>query len=403
MYVDEQTYLEHYGIKGMHWGIRRYDDDDRVRRAKRQYDKTVSSSTATKQSKRIAKKEVADARTLARIDDKGLSDREKKLEAEYKSQGLSDREAKLSAAQRVKTEKILAVVGGLGVGTAAVYLAKRGYAKRVDTLIKAGTKIQNINTHDPKGVKDAFYGAFKKGDMKTYRTAYAKQLKSNIFTGDKVYNTTIEATKDIKVASENTVKKALQDLVKNDPRFKYELQNNIELNTPGLTPRQILLKKKAAYDIGKGKVTNAVVRAQNTTFVERDNTSNKALFNELKKRGYGAVRDVNDSQLSGYNTKAPTVFFDTAKTAVKGSSEITERELATKGTAGLVKLTAKQYARQGVGIGGAVATKSAISNQRQRTKDNQAVMSYKKEHPNTNMSDYDILRMLEKQKKERKR
>lgn len=33
MYVDEQTYLEHYGVKGMRWGIRKEENRDRIRRA----------------------------------------------------------------------------------------------------------------------------------------------------------------------------------------------------------------------------------------------------------------------------------------------------------------------------------------------------------------------------------
>lgn len=33
MYINEQTYLEHYGVKGMRWGVRKEENRDRIRRA----------------------------------------------------------------------------------------------------------------------------------------------------------------------------------------------------------------------------------------------------------------------------------------------------------------------------------------------------------------------------------
>lgn len=69
---------------------------------------------------------------------------------------------------------------------------------------------------------------------------------------------------------------------------------------------------------------------------------NKNFYEALKKQGYGAVRDVNDARYSGYRSKDPLIFFDTAKVATTKVSELSNSEINKKNVLAVVRAQCDQ-------------------------------------------------------------
>lgn len=78
--------LYHHGVKGMKWGVRRFQkkDGSLTSAGKKRY------SDSTRKSKHRLK-----------------------LEEKYKSQGMSQREAEIEATKRIRTERLLVAAGTL--------------------------------------------------------------------------------------------------------------------------------------------------------------------------------------------------------------------------------------------------------------------------------------------------
>lgn len=401
MYVDEQTYLAHYGVKGMRWGVRRYEDD-RVQKARQRLQTARDAPLSTKKANaiRIERKNLSDERAAATMRNKNLKDSEtrKKVEAYYRSQGMNAREAKLEAYKRERTMKALAVVGGLTVAGAGIYAAKKLRVRNLDKILKPGTKLQNINTHNPQGIKDAFYATFEKSDKALYRGMYGGKLAK---TGNTVYNTTIKTTDTIKIASPKSAQKTLADLVKKDPKYAAELREYMQsakaLNP--MNPKQQHVMKAAARDLKNGKVTKNVHDAVNIQIVNartdpRMAKITKGYYDALKQKGYSAVKDVNDMSFSGYRAKSPTIFFDTAKTRVASSSTMSTKELVTKRNVEIGKNAVKHISPYAAAGAGAATGSVAVGRQMQTQSDRNAVRQYREDHPNSRLSYNQILRTL---------
>lgn len=401
MIIYEKTYLEHYGVKGMKWGVRRYEDE-RVRKARQRLLLAKAAPISTKKGNaiRIERKNLSDERLAASMRKKNLKDSEtrKKIEAYYRKQGLTAQEARLEAYKRERTMKALAVVGGLTVAGVGIYAAKKFRIRNVDKILKPGTKLQNINTHNPQGIKDAFYATFEKSDKALYRGMYGGKLAK---TGNAVYNTTIKTTDAVKIASPKSAQKILADLVKKDPKYAAELREYMQsakaLNP--MNPKQQHVMKAAARDLEKGRVTKNVHDAVNIQIVNARTDPKmakitKGYYNALKQKGYSAVKDVNDMSYSGYRAKAPTVFFDTAKTKVDSSSVMSTKDLVTKRNVEIGKNAVKHLSPYATAEVSAIAGTGAVGHHMQTRSDRNAVRQYREDHPNSKLSYNEILRTL---------
>lgn len=238
--------------------------------------------------------------------------------------------------------------------------------RHFDKTIKKGTTLSTLS-YDKNRTKNAdmFYATFKKLDKAQYMAMFNSPIPQAVYDQkglkigvDKCYKFSInnEAIKDIKVASEDSATTSFMKLYSQDRDFcnfvkdpkrmascfteeKYKFKGYRDaraslkkLNTPGYVPTSKDLKRSYRIfnyvipfsDVGNEKLTTDVVR-QRTKF-----------FNELKKRGYGAVLDTNDAIYGGYKANSPVIVFDMSGVALKYArrTSIKDKEFATAATVG---------------------------------------------------------------------
>lgn len=356
-----QTYLDadelyHHGIKGMKWGVRRFQrkDGSLTSAGKKRYldDPSVKSSKAKMESDR-AKQRIANAeynkaynkasyiptksnrqalnkayadkikadseyrrskfdygtnKEAARLRESGKEIKNKskhrlKLEEQYKKMGLTDEQAQAAANKRIRTEKILAASAALTVTACAAYVANKKLKDRIDGVIKAGDQMQRISMTDNGGkLHDVFYAAKGDHDIKRYEGLLGATRSKQVGSA---YKLKLEATRDIKVASKDHAAKIFEDLYKNDDNFRKSVANYVGNNVHG--GNSVNLSKTSGRNMKK------MYENFNSHLVNMRNDPSKvdqAFYDKLKKAGYGAIQDINDMKFSGYNAKNPLIVFD---------------------------------------------------------------------------------------------
>ena len=356
-----QTYLDadelyHHGIKGMKWGVRRFQkkDGSLTSAGKKRYldDPSVKSSKAKMESDR-AKQRLANAeynkaynkasyiptksnrqalnkayadkikadseyrrskfdygtnKEAARLRESGKEIKNKskhrlKLEEQYKKMGLTDEQAQAAANKRIRTEKILAASAALTVTACAAYVANKKLKDRIDGVIKAGDQMQRISMTDNGGkLHDVFYAAKGDHDIKRYEGMLGMTRSKQVGSA---YKLKLEATRDIKVASKDHAAKIFEDLYKNDDNFRKSVANYVRKNVHG--GNSVNLSKTGGRNMKK-MYENFNSHLVNMRTDPRG--VDQAFYKKLKEAGYGAIQDINDMKFSGYNAKNPLIVFD---------------------------------------------------------------------------------------------
>ena len=437
-----QYELYHHGIKGQRWGVRRYQKKDgslTPAGKKRYYDtpelnkqksEMQSAKSANRSSKfayikanniyenvptQANKQAMKDAekryvldraayrrsklkydtnKEVARIQEKGIEFKKKskhrlKLEEQYKKAGMTDEQAQAAANNRIRTERILAASAALTVGACALYVGNKHLKDRIDGVIKAGETLQRIEMQDTGGkLHNTFYVAKGKHDMQRYENLLGACRRRQ--TGH-AYMMKLEASADIKVASKQKAIEAFGELYKTDPEFKkavapfvkehYGGTNRIG-NLNDVSKRNI---KKMYDNFNTGIVDKAM----------RDSGADQKFYAKLKAAGYGAIQDINDMKYSGYNAKNPLIVFDNSKNNIMVKS-VKEMDGSVHAKAALERLKVqreiktKSYLEKIGSVSAAALTYTTVKTYAS----NPAVQNYKNQHPNTNMTDRQIAKML---------
>lgn len=302
-----------------------------------------------------------------------------KLEQKYIAKGMSKKQAEMAADRRIKSEKIVAVAAGLTLTAAAVYARNKYVKNRTDQIINSETILQRIEMQDTGGkLHDVFYAAKDKAD----KTKYAGMLgKTRQLQTGHAYIMQLSAKKDIKVASRENAKKVFKELYDSDESFRKSIIENADYNIQFRNHIKV-----------KGKTLNSKELSKlydnfNSKLVDRsmDNTANK-FYDVLKSKGYNAIQDVNDMKFSGYKAKNPIIIFGAKDNVmVKSMREMEDSEI----NKALIKVGAKECAKRLSVYGGTyVAVKRAVNTK--------AINDYRMEHPNTDMTDTQIIKMLSK-------
>lgn len=434
--------LYHYGIKGMKWGVRRFQNKDgsltklgrdryntdvekaktEVSKAEATYKKALTDyykktkyglvydSKATdkliKAAKDLqyAKDDLSDAKVKVKMSRQAKkSDRQIKFEQKYKEKGMNQEEAELAAYKRVRTEKIIAVTAGMAITAAAAYVAYKHYDNNVDKIIKSGKTLQNISTNSNKGVSDAFYASMNKIDNAKYRGIYGQQLKSWPINSQ-VYETKIGVDSGLKIASKKSATQALSELVKSDKTYSENLKTHLNnLYGSMATPKQNEVIKRGLKSLNSGKVDSHVYEALNLGLVDHSPTGqtiSKGFYDLLKSKGYDAIKDINDSKYSGYKSVNPLIIFNGAsKTSVKSIRELGEQEIKKNLKLGYADIVGKEIVKSGAAYtAGLLGSQTALKTIKSKS-DEEIVKKYRKEHPESTLSYKEIVRMYERQNK----
>lgn len=266
-----QNELAHYGVKGMKWGVRRYQNKDG----------SLTSAGRKRYNDDVSKKEKQD---------KVETDEERKRRI---------RRNVIIGASAVAAG--LLVIGGMKCGMQYQINAKtlrkaswgvQEISTRVmdlnkmsdkDIVVKKGTKFQRISSkkfEDYSGEGKAIYTSYLKSDNAIYMHDMPDNInqwrKQHIINdgGKDAYKHVLKMNKDIKVAS----------------------------------PKKVL----EAYEHATGDKSPKHYRYMNfmTDLVDREKPENKKFFDFLKKAGYNAIVDENDG--GGTYTKSPLILINPA-------------------------------------------------------------------------------------------
>lgn len=379
--------LYHWGVKGMRWGVRRYqnkdgsltpagkkrysDDPDRqsvdtakinlrsakreMRRAGNQYN--VVSTKENWQRYQDARGNLKDARVsydrsklqyntskeVSRIRDKNVrfdnkSKHRLRLEEQYRELGMSKEEAQAAANNRIRTEKVLAASATVAVSACAAYVARNRIKDRTDGLIKAGDMLKRVEMQDTGGkLHDVFYVAKDKKDQTRYENLLGMARKNS--TGH-AYLMNLQAQGDVRVASKDRARKVFGDLYKNDPEFRKSVSNDVARHFAGRN------RVKDINDLSDKNIKKMYDNFNANLVTMRGKGASEKFYSKLKSAGYGAIQDINDMKYSGYHAKNPLIVFDNSNKniMVKSVKELTSPDMNKRGTKELLKATGETMA-----------------------------------------------------------
>lgn len=403
--MDDELY--HFGVKGMKWGVRRYQNEDgSLTSLGKKRDKMLSDRKTAKKhfttsnmvKAEYSRREFEDAKTRLKLENqKKKSKRQQDLEKKYIDQGFAKDEAEIKAYNRAKTETILKVAGGIALASAAAYVAYKHYDKVTDRVFEKGSEIGRLTNNGSEPTNRAFYGFVNKHDKDRYEGLYGKTLGAN----GTVYRKAMRAAGDINVASPESARKVLKNMFDTDKQSFDVFKKNIDAMASAVPPttKQGKLWRKAKREFDSGKIGDNTYKAFNTTLVlhtKEQQPINDKFYSAMKKAGYGAIRDVNDKENSGYFAKNPLIVFDTDKINVEGFTKLGNDHIDSMFAKEQGKIAAHTLANQYGPIGAAFATSIGAMKLVKRSNETKFVENYRKRHPESTLSNNEILKMRDR-------
>lgn len=378
--------LYHHGILGMKWGVRRWQNEDGSLKAagkKRYGDDGIESpnqKTKTNNDSKSPRKGL-------------IQKRREKLVERYMQNGYGSEAAETMAKQRMRTEAVVAAVGAVALTAVAIKVSRRIGQDYCDKTFKSGKVIQNIGANKDANFKDApFFAAVNNSDKKAYGMNYAneKRVMAKDFAARNglqyqgIYNNQIKLNSDVKRASVANARKIFYEKMDKDPQFKKDVLNTLKKTNYG--------DAKAISDyVVNGKHSNKLYDRFNQALATPEFQAaglHKQYYDAVKKHGYNAILDINDTRYSGYKkiSKSPTIFFGDDKWEKVSSRKLSDSEINNNAVKFATEFLAKNAAKK-LGIYAAVGVGVKTAS------DQATVKQYLDEHPNSKLSRNEILKL----------
>lgn len=275
--------LMHYGVKGMKWGVRRYQfaDGSLTPIGKKRY-QNVDNSFNTK-----------------------VKDLVNNVKAKVTGQQYVDSYLKENTSfSRIQTKKDFE------------QFAFYATYKKDDVNKYMGLFGKNLKDRAAYEAKKSEKEANISGNEEDLLKAKELREYSN---GMKIYQLKINNTKKLRIPSDENASYITSNLLK-DKEFKKNVIASISDSSEKMRrPKQQILFKNAQIALRKepDKMSSSermsVYKALNLSLVNhnaQEVAAQNRLYAELKKKGYNALLDYNDKEYSSYHAKRPMIVFD---------------------------------------------------------------------------------------------
>lgn len=153
---------------------------------------------------------------------------------------------------------------------------------------------------------------------------------------------------------------------------------------------------KAEYARREFEDAKTRLKLENQKKKSKQQPINDKFYSAMKKAGYGAIRDVNDKENSGYFAKNPLIVFDTDKINVEGFTKLGNDHIDSMFAKEQGKIAAHTLANQYGLIGAAFATSIGAMKLVKRSNETKFVENYRKRHPESTLSNNEILKMRDR-------
>ena len=311
--LDQSLSIAHFGILGMHWGVRRYQNADGTYTAAGK-DRYFDGHDYKKQSGGSSSKSSGGSGSTGKSGkEKKQSDAYLKDVAKAKKEGKSEAEAQAIAERNRKIRKAVAITAGVAVAAAVTYVGVKYYKNNIADVIMgtASTPLKRVQTFDGKNNLNGTIFAADAKDNARYIDWWGRQQKQVVdhnkiaakinpsvdrsWLNQDVYNMDIVFNKGAgtKVASTPHAKKIFNKMVKEDAQFKASVEKMIKDGGVQRLGANDLYEKFNINMAGEGRKSEAAEK----------------FFKAMKERGYGGIKDINDNKYSGYDAKSAAILF----------------------------------------------------------------------------------------------
>ena len=360
-YIRDTNELYHFGIKGMKWGVRRFQKEDGTLTKLGQARKDHNKSYHNAKNKAKAKAEYKQAKheyKRDKISEKDVRDFRELMATKYSSnkekrdlyRNMTDEELRDDIVKKQNLKKTIVTTAAVVGLSAAAYIAYRNYSASnlqkkildglesnlpesakesvkkvltdslddVSVVLEPGSKIHRMvgfKDFDLKKAGKRIYASFEPGDVDAYKSL----LRDYNRTRER-YDVTLEVTKRIKAPTLEKAKEIFDRLYNENPEYKKALSNTlVELHssfTPGVS--KSVIRTTVEKDISSNPFSKGIYA------MVRGGADSDMLSKAYRKAGYNAIVDYFDR---GSLANTPLILLDPKRTLRKtGESFVTKND-----------------------------------------------------------------------------